>query len=88
MKLFLYCRLTFFTKNFELLFNTVLVQYGISVYGVGLWIVFNKGVDIIDDVDKVIRKKIEGKRTNNQVDPAHGPPIVYTEIVVDGGSIP
>ena len=51
LQLFLYCSLTFLTKNFESLFNTVLDQDGLICDYIGWWCGLNKGGDIIYDID-------------------------------------
>ena len=47
----LYWIITFFTKNFESLFNTLLGQDGLICDDVGWWSGLNKGGDIIYNVD-------------------------------------
>ena len=86
-QLFLYCSLDFFTKNFDSLFNTILGQDGIICDGVGWWSGSNKGGNRIYDVDIGLCNIVEGMGDNSQVYPAHGGPIGYSVIVVDGGKI-
>ena len=63
-------------------------QDGIICDYVGFWIGFNKGVNIIDDVDMVFWNTAEGMGTNNWIFPAHGAPIRFSVIGVGGGRIP
>ena len=88
LQLFSYCRLDFFTKYFEYLFNTVLDQYGLIFYNVGSWSGINKVGDSIYDIDIGLRDTVEVMRAKNQVVTYHGALIDSSVIVVDGGRIP
>ena len=77
-----------FTKKMEYLFNTVFGQDGIICDGVGWWSGFNKGFNIIEDIDIGLWNIVEGMGTNNRVSPDHRALIGSTIIVVDGGRIP
>ena len=87
LQLFLYCSLDFSTKNFESLFNTVLVQDSLISDDVGCCSGLNKGCGIIYDVDKGLRNIVEGMVSNKQVVLDHGFPIGSSIIVVDGGRV-
>ena len=78
-----------FTKKFDSLFNTVLVQDGLIFDDDVGWLSgFNKVGDSIDNIDIGLRDILEDIGTNNQVSPSHAAPIVFTVIVVDGSRIP
>ena len=54
---------------------------------VGWWIGFNKGSDVVEDVDIGLVKIMEGTRNNNKVDKSHGALIGYFIIVVNSRGI-
>ena len=58
--IFLYFSLAFFTKNLESLSNNVLGKDGLTCDDVGWWIGFNKGGNIIYDVDIGILQHCRG----------------------------
>ena len=87
LQLFLHCIIDFLSKSFESLFDTVLGKDGIICDDVGWWIGFNKGSDVVEDVDIGLVKIMEGTRTNNKVDKSHGALIGYFIIVVNSGGI-
>ena len=62
--MFLHCNLAFFYKDFDYLFDTILVQDGLICDDVGLWSRLNKGSDGIDDVGIGLGKIMEGTGTN------------------------
>ena len=76
-----------FFKTYKSLFNTILGQYGIISDDVGWCIGFNKGGDMIYNVDIGLRVILMGVGNNNQSAPSDGSLIGSSIIVVDGGSI-
>ena len=87
LKFVLYCSLGFFSKTFEVLFNTLLVQDGLICYDVGWLSWLKEGDDSNYEVDIGLCDIVEGMGTNNQVAPSHGVPIISSIIVVYGGGI-
>ena len=62
---------TFF-KDFNSLFDIVLVKDGIVCNDVGWWSGFNKVSFGVDNIDIDLEDITEGTGTNNQVDTSHG----------------
>ena len=88
LQLFSHCSLSFFSKDLNYLFDTVLGQDGLICGDVGWWIRFDKVSDVVDDVNIGIGNIMEGTDINNQDDPSHGASIISFVIVIDGGKIP
>ena len=87
LQIFLHCSLTFLSKTFDSLFDTVFGWYGILCDDVGWWSGFNKGRDGVDKVDIGIGVIMEGTGTNNQVYPTYRASTVYLVILVYGVGI-
>ena len=77
----------FFTKTFDSLFNTVLVQDGLIFDDFCWWSVLNNSDDMIYDFYIYLCNIVDGIGANNHVAPDYGETIVYSIILVDGGRI-
>ena len=87
LQLFSHCSLSFFTKNFDSLFNIGLGQDGLIWDDVGWWSGLKKVGDRIYDFVIGLWDIVEGMGSYNQVVPSHRAPIGYSILVADGGRI-